>query len=128
MAPEGPFAPDYLRELSQIVSADLVDAAVKTHAQCSIGLVRKSFWSASSAGWTRNAGLGISLGDDCVIEAGFYVTAGTKAQTTDGQTIKARELPGADNLLFRRNSVTEVVEVVKRDGSGITLNEALHAN
>lgn len=75
-----------------------------------------------------NAGLGISLGDDCVIEAGLYVTAGTKVQTGDGQTVKARELSAANNLLFRRNSVTGAVEVVKRDGTGITLNEALHAN
>jgi 2,3,4,5-tetrahydropyridine-2,6-dicarboxylate N-succinyltransferase len=75
-----------------------------------------------------NAGLGISLGDDCVIEAGLYVTAGTKVQTADGQTVKARELSGANNLLFRRNSLSGAVEVVKRDGTGITLNEALHAN
>jgi 2,3,4,5-tetrahydropyridine-2,6-dicarboxylate N-succinyltransferase len=75
-----------------------------------------------------NAGLGISLGDDCVVEAGLYVTAGTKLQTADGQTIKARELSGANNLLFRRNSLTGAVEVVARDGTGITLNEALHAN
>ena len=75
-----------------------------------------------------NAGLGISLGDDCVIEAGLYVTAGTKVTTGDGQTVKARELSGANNLLFRRNSVTGTVEVVKRDGTGITLNDALHAN
>lgn len=75
-----------------------------------------------------NAGLGISLGDDCVIEAGLYVTAGTKVTTADGETVKARELSGANNLLFRRNSVTGAVEVVKRDGTGITLNEALHAN
>lgn len=75
-----------------------------------------------------NAGLGISLGDDCVIEAGLYVTAGTKVQTGDGQTVKARDLSGSDNLLFRRNSVTGAVEVVRRDGTGITLNEALHAN
>jgi 2,3,4,5-tetrahydropyridine-2-carboxylate N-succinyltransferase len=75
-----------------------------------------------------NSGLGISLGDDCVVEAGLYVTAGTKVTTADGKTVKARELSGADNLLFRRNSVTGAVEVVKRDGTGITLNEALHAN
>ena len=75
-----------------------------------------------------NAGLGISLGDDCVIEAGLYVTAGTKVTTADGQTVKARELSGANNLLFRRNSLSGAVEVVGRDGSGITLNEALHAN
>ncbi len=75
-----------------------------------------------------NAGLGISLGDDCVIEAGLYVTAGTKVTMADGATVKARELSGANNLLFRRNSVTGAVEVVARDGKGITLNEALHAN
>ena len=81
-----------------------------------------------------NSGLGISLGNDCVIEAGLYVTAGTKvtlsdgATNSDGATVKARELSGADNLLFRRNSVTGAVEVVSRDGSGVTLNEALHAN
>lgn len=75
-----------------------------------------------------NAGLGISLGDDCVVEAGLYVTAGTKVQTGDGQTVKARELSGANNLLFRRNSLSGAVEVVKRDGTGITLNEALHQN
>ncbi|CDQ45809.1 2,3,4,5-tetrahydropyridine-2,6-dicarboxylate N-succinyltransferase [Mycolicibacterium neoaurum] len=75
-----------------------------------------------------NAGVGISLGDDCVVEAGLYVTGGTKVTTGDGQTIKAKELSGSNNLLFRRNSVSGAVEVVKRDGTGITLNEALHAN
>ncbi|MCV7017519.1 2,3,4,5-tetrahydropyridine-2,6-dicarboxylate N-succinyltransferase [Mycolicibacterium aichiense] len=75
-----------------------------------------------------NAGLGISLGDDCIIEAGLYVTAGTKVTTPDGTTVKARELSGANNLLFRRNSVTGAVEVVARDGKGIALNAALHAN
>jgi 2,3,4,5-tetrahydropyridine-2-carboxylate N-succinyltransferase len=75
-----------------------------------------------------NSGLGISLGDDCVIEAGLYVTGGTKVAISDGQTVKARELSGANNLLFRRNSLSGAVEVVARDGSGITLNEALHAN
>jgi len=75
-----------------------------------------------------NAGIGISLGDDCVVEAGLYVTAGTKVTTADGRTVKARELSGANNLLFRRNSVSGAVEVVKRDGTGITLNEALHQN
>lgn len=75
-----------------------------------------------------NAGLGISLGDDCVIEAGLYVTAGTKVKLSDGSTVKARELSGANNLLFRRNSLSGAVEVVGRDGHGITLNEALHAN
>ncbi len=75
-----------------------------------------------------NSGLGISLGDDCVIEAGLYLTAGTKVCTSDGGSVKARDLSGANNLLFRRNSVTGAVEVVARDGHGITLNEALHAN
>ena len=65
-----------------------------------------------------NAGLGISLGDDCVVEAGLYVTAGTKIQTPDGTTVRARDLSGANNLLFRRNSLTGAVEVVSRDGHG----------
>lgn len=75
-----------------------------------------------------NAGLGISLGDDCIIEAGLYITAGTKVTMSDGATVKARELSGANNLLFRRNSVSGAVEVVRRDGKRISLNEALHAN
>ena len=75
-----------------------------------------------------NSGLGISLGDDCVVEAGLYVTGGTKVTTSDGQTVKAKDLSGANSLLFRRNSVTGAVEVVSRDGTGITLNDALHAN
>jgi 2,3,4,5-tetrahydropyridine-2-carboxylate N-succinyltransferase len=75
-----------------------------------------------------NAGIGISLGDDCVVEAGLYVTAGTKVTLPDGRTIKARDLSGADGLLFRRNSTTGVVEVVPRTGTGIELNVALHVN
>lgn len=75
-----------------------------------------------------NAGLGISLGDDCVVEAGLYVTAGTKVALPDGTSVKARELSGSNNLLFRRNSLTGAVEVVSRDGQGIALNEELHAN
>jgi 2,3,4,5-tetrahydropyridine-2,6-dicarboxylate N-succinyltransferase len=75
-----------------------------------------------------NAGLGISLGDDCVIEAGLYVTAGTKVALPEGNSAKARELSGGSNMLFRRNSVTGAVEVVSRDGRGIALNEDLHAN
>ncbi len=82
-----------------------------------------------------NSGLGISLGDDCIIEAGLYVTAGTKVHVV-GQTnkdgyplvVKARELSGQPNLLFRRNSLTGQVEVVERTGHGITLNADLHAN
>ncbi|MCV7192088.1 2,3,4,5-tetrahydropyridine-2,6-dicarboxylate N-succinyltransferase [Mycolicibacterium brumae] len=75
-----------------------------------------------------NSGLGISLGDDCVVEAGLYVTAGTKVTLGDGRTVKARELSGGNNLLFRRNSVSGAVEVVSRDSHGIALNEDLHAN
>lgn len=75
-----------------------------------------------------NSGLGISLGDDCVIEAGLYVTAGTKVVMPDGSAAKARDLSGGANMLFRRNSVTGAVEVVSRDGKGIALNEELHAN
>jgi 2,3,4,5-tetrahydropyridine-2,6-dicarboxylate N-succinyltransferase len=75
-----------------------------------------------------NSGLGISLGDDCVVEAGLYVTAGTKVQMPDGRAVKARELSGGTNMLFRRNSLTGAVEVVSRDGQGIDLNPELHAD
>lgn len=75
-----------------------------------------------------NAGLGIPLGDDCVIEAGLYVTAGTKVTLPDASTARARDLAGGNNLLFRRNSQSGAVEVVARDGQGIRLNEDLHAN
>jgi 2,3,4,5-tetrahydropyridine-2-carboxylate N-succinyltransferase len=75
-----------------------------------------------------NSGVGISLGDDCVVEAGLYVTAGTKVQLPDGRAVKASELSGGDNMLFRRNSITGAVEVVARDGQGIDLNPELHAN
>ncbi|GLW92675.1 2,3,4,5-tetrahydropyridine-2,6-dicarboxylate N-succinyltransferase [Actinokineospora globicatena] len=75
-----------------------------------------------------NAGVGISLGDDCVVEAGLYVTAGTKVRLTDGTLVKARELSGESGILFRRNSTTGAVEVVRRDGTGIELNTALHTN
>lgn len=75
-----------------------------------------------------NAGIGISLGDDCVVEAGLYVTAGTKVSLPDGSTTSARTLSGQDGLLFRRNSLTGAVEVLARTGDGIALNAALHAN
>ena len=74
------------------------------------------------------SGLGIALGDDCVVEAGLYVTAGTKVTLPDGSVVKARELSGRDNVLFLRNSVTGAVEARDRAGTGITLNDALHAN
>ncbi len=74
------------------------------------------------------SGCGISLGDDCVIEAGLYVTAGTKVTLPDGTVVKARELSGQDGLLFIRNSVTGRVEAAPRPGHGIALNSALHAN
>jgi 2,3,4,5-tetrahydropyridine-2-carboxylate N-succinyltransferase len=76
-----------------------------------------------------NAGIGISLGDDCVVEAGLYVTAGTKVTLPDGTVVKARELSGADGVLLRRDSVTGAVHAVQRAGKvGIELNAALHAN
>ena len=75
-----------------------------------------------------NSGLGISLGDDCVVEAGCYVTAGTKVTGPDGTVVKALELSGKSNLLFRRNSVTGAVEVVPWKGTGVELNAALHKN
>ena len=74
------------------------------------------------------SGLGIALGDDCVVEAGLYLTAGTKVTLPDGTVAKARELSGQSNLLFIRNSVTGTVEARPRDGHGIVLNSALHAN
>ena len=75
-----------------------------------------------------NSGCGIALGDDCVVEAGLYVTAGTKVTGPDGTVVKARELSGKSNILFRRNSTTGAVEVVPWKGDGIELNAALHAN
>jgi 2,3,4,5-tetrahydropyridine-2-carboxylate N-succinyltransferase len=79
-----------------------------------------------------NSGIGISLGDDCVVEAGCYVTAGTKVTVRDidnkPKVIKAAELSGSDNVLFRRNSVTGTVEAVPWRSDGITLNAELHAN
>ncbi|MEA2292838.1 MAG: 2,3,4,5-tetrahydropyridine-2,6-dicarboxylate N-succinyltransferase [Solirubrobacteraceae bacterium] len=75
-----------------------------------------------------NAGIGISLGDDCVVEAGCYVTAGSPLTMPDGQVVKARELSGADGLLFRRNARTGVLEAVPRSGSWGGLNAVLHAN
>ena len=75
-----------------------------------------------------NGGVGISLGDDCVVEAGLYVTAGTKVTLPDGSVVKARDLSGTSNILFIRNSETGAVEARDRKGSGISLNEALHAN
>lgn len=82
-----------------------------------------------------NSGVGISLGDDCVVEAGLYVTAGTKVVLPDeppgvdgsARAVKAAELSGASGLLFRRNSLTGTVEVLRRAGEGVTLNAALHA-
>ena len=76
-----------------------------------------------------NAGLGISLGDECVVEAGLYLTSGTKVTAPDGEVVKAGALSGASNLLFRRNSQTGAVEVSPRDGgSWGGLNAVLHAN
>ncbi len=83
-----------------------------------------------------NAGIGISLGDDCVVEAGCYVTAGTKVTIKDAdgkpQVVKAASLSGVDNVLFRRNSLSGAIEATPwkggSDGAGIALNAALHAN
>ena len=75
-----------------------------------------------------NSGLGISLGDDSIIEAGLYVTAGTLVRLPDGSTVKAREMSGVSNMLFRRNSTTGAVEAVVRKGSWGGLNAALHRN
>ena len=75
-----------------------------------------------------NSGIGISLGNDCVVEAGIYVTAGSKITLPDGKIVKAKELSGADNLLFRRNSQTGSLEVLPKTGSWSGLNSTLHKN
>ncbi len=75
-----------------------------------------------------NSGLGISLGDECIIEAGCYVTGGARVTTPDGEVVKAKDLSGRDGLLFRRNSQSGALEVLPRTGSWGGLNEALHAN
>jgi len=84
-----------------------------------------------------NSGIGISIGDDSVVEAGLYVTAGTKVvvvapkgsvpEPLEARTVKAAELSGVAGLLFRRNSLTGAVEVLARSGTGVELNSALHA-
>ena len=75
-----------------------------------------------------NGGIGISLGDDCVVEAGLYVTAGTKVTLHSGAVVSARELSGKDGLLFRRHSQTGAVEAVSSQGSSWRgLNQDLHA-
>lgn len=76
-----------------------------------------------------NSGIGISIGDDSVVEAGLYVTAGTKLTLIEGESrreLKAIELSGVGNLLFRRNSLTGAVEALSRTGAGVTLNPELH--
>ncbi len=75
-----------------------------------------------------NSGLGIGLGDECVIEAGLYVTAGTRVLLPDGDVVKARQLSGASGLLFRRNSQSGAVEVVPRSVKWDGLNSVLHRN
>ena len=75
-----------------------------------------------------NSGLGISLGDDCVLEAGVYLTAGSKVTLPDGKTVKARELSGANGILIRRNSQTGALEALPKTGSWGGLNQALHKN
>jgi 2,3,4,5-tetrahydropyridine-2-carboxylate N-succinyltransferase len=75
-----------------------------------------------------NSGLGISLGNNCVIEAGTYITAAAKVTLPDGQVVKAGTLSGANDLLFRRNSLTGGLEAVMRTGTWGGLNSVLHAN
>ncbi len=76
-----------------------------------------------------NAGLGISLGDNCIVESGLYLTAGTKVKMPDASIVSARELSGQSGLLFRRHSQTGAVEAIVTDGSlWGGLNSALHSN
>lgn len=97
------------------------------------GKVRVSLGRRSLLG--ANSGLGIPLGDDCVVESGLYVTAGSKVLVVDDtddegnpRVVKARDLSGCNGMLFRRNSLTGAIEAVRRDGAGVTLNSALHEN
>ena len=93
------------------------------------GTVRVSIGARALLG--ANSGVGIAIGDDTVVEAGLYVTAGTKVVVVDSgpvpRTVKASELSGVPGLLFRRNSLTGAVEVLQRSGTGIVLNSVLHA-
>ncbi len=75
-----------------------------------------------------NGGVGISLGDDSVVEAGCYITAGSKVALPDGRVVKARELSGVPGLVYWRNSQSGALEVRPRTGAAITLNATLHAN
>lgn len=75
-----------------------------------------------------NSGCGISLGDNCVIEAGTYITSASKLRLPDGEIVKAATLSGANNLLFRRNSIDGALEVVSRNGTWGGLNSILHTN
>ena len=90
------------------------------------GTHRISIGSSSLLG--ANAGVGISIGDDCIVEAGLYLTAGTRVTVPaeDNAVVKAAELSGQNNILFRRNSVTGTVEAISRDSKGIELNPDLH--
>lgn len=91
------------------------------------GKLRNSIGARSPLG--ANAGIGISLGDECIVEAGLYVTAGTKVKLPDGSIVTARQLSGQPGLLFRRNSQTGAVEVIPTDTlrwGG--LNSSLHGN
>ncbi len=76
-----------------------------------------------------NGGIGISLGDDCIVEAGCYITGGTRITFPDGEVVKGKDISGANGLLFRRNSETGQIQAIPRENAGWTgLNEALHAN
>jgi len=75
-----------------------------------------------------NAGIGISLGDECIVEAGAYVTAASKIRLPDGTVVKARELSGAHGVLFRRNSTDGSLEALPRSGNWGGLNSVLHSN
>ena len=75
-----------------------------------------------------NSGIGISLGDDCVVEAGVYITAGSKITLPDNKIVKAKELSGVNNLLFRRNSQSGALEALPKTGSWSGLNSILHRN
>ena len=127
----GTLAPRWSRAASAPASSSATAptsaAARRSWARCPVA-ARRSSRSARGCLLGANAGIGISLGDRCVVEAGCYVTAGTKVTLQDGSVVKARELSGRDDLMFWRNSVTGAVEAVAREGTWGALNESLHTN
>ena len=116
------------------MTADRIDLMIVIHSLRGGGAERVSIGRRSLLG--AESGVGIALGDDCVVEAGLYITAGTKVEVIGepsavpdvAHVVKARDLSGVPNLLFRRDSLTGAVQAVAREGQTVELNAALHSN